>query len=52
MLTPTRAEMLISDVRAKRVAAGHGFHVERPREFVQRVRAFVHDVVGEVDLLE
>lgn len=47
-----RAELLIPDVRAERVAAGHGFHVERPREFVRRVRAFVHEVVGEVDLLE
>lgn len=47
-----RAELLIPDMRAERVAPGHGFHVDRPRAFARRVRAFVHDVVGEVDLLE
>ncbi len=47
-----RAEMLIPDVRAERISAGHGFHTEQPREFARRVRAFVRDVVGEVDLLE
>lgn len=47
-----RAAMLIPDVRAERSTSGHGFHTERPRDFVKRVRAFARDVIDEVDILE